>query len=111
METVTIDADCFIEMLWNRVREFYPARGYDNDFWTECFEYLKEVGFLRDDIQHNTPSYIVDNIAINGAIYPIDECAENYKEIEEDYNGSVEDWYTDKGYMKFGNYIVVNLGL
>lgn len=108
--TVEIDSDVFIDMLWDRVGEFKPARAFDDDFWTDCFAFLEEIGFMSDP-QYNSPSYIVDNIAINGDICEYDECKDNYYAIDDDYDGDVDEWINDNGYSIWGNYVVVNMGL
>ena len=59
----------------------------------------------------NNPMYIVDNIAVNGSIYEVEEVAEQYPEITEKYNGDIDEWMADNGYTYVGNYIVVNWGL
>ncbi len=107
--TVEIDEDVFIDLLWQRVNDFRPAEAYDEDFWTEVFDYLSESGWLKS--QYNNPSYIVDNIAVNGDICAIDDCAEYYDEINDDYDGDVDAWIDDNGYSRFGDYVVINLGL
>ena len=106
---VQIDDDVFIDMLWNRVNEFAP-NAFTDEFWEGIFEDLKDAGWLSDP-KKNYPSYIVDNIAINGDIKPIEECAENYSEIDESYGGDVEAWAEDKGYIIIDGYVVVNLGI
>ena len=108
--TVEIDSDVFIDLLWDRVDEFPSARGYSKKFWEQCFEYLEEVGFMGDP-QYNSPSYIIDNIAINGEILDFDECKDNFDEIESDYDGDVEEWANDEGYLIFDDMVVINLGL
>lgn len=107
--TVEIDEDVFIELLWERVNDFRPAQAYDDDFWTEVFDYLSETGWLDSD--YNNPSYIVDNIAVNGDICEKDECIKNYDAINDDYEGDVDAWIDDNGYLVFGDYVVINLGL
>ena len=71
--------------------------------------YLSEIGWLKPN--YNDPKYIVDNILINGEICHTDDCADNYDEIDEDYDGDVIAWAEDKGYLLFGDYVVINLGL
>ena len=107
---VKVDEDAFIDMCWQRVNEFRPAKGYDDDFWTEVFAYLSDIGWLKDPWE-NTPSFIVDNIAVNGDICAIEDCADNYSEINDDYGGDVDAWMDDNGYTRFGDYVVINLGL
>ena len=34
-----------------------------------------------------------------------------FDEIDEDYDGDVIAWAEDKGYLLFGDYVVINLGL
>lgn len=107
---VEIDDDIFIELLWDRVNSFTPAKGYDEEFWTECFDYLSEIGWMGDPWK-NDPKYIVDNIAVNGEIFALEDCADNYDEINDDYKGDVNAWIEDNGYLVFGDYVVINLGL
>lgn len=107
---VEIDDDAFIEMLWDRVNIFTPAKGYDEEFWTECFDYLSDIGWMGDPWKNN-PKYIVDNIAVNGEIFALEDCVDNYDEINDDYEGDVDAWIEDKGYLVFGDYVVINLGL
>lgn len=107
---VEIDEDIFVDLLNDRVREFYPAQGYDEEFWDECIDYLRQIGFMSNP-SYNDPKYIIDNIAVNGEIYPFDECAENFQEIEKDFNGDVNEWIQRNGYLKFGDYVVIRLGL
>jgi len=107
--TVEIDEDVFIDLLWERVNETRWGSNYSEDFWTECFNYLSEIGWLDSD--YNNPSYIVDNIGVNGDICAVEDCADNYDEINEDYDGDVDAWADDNGYLVFGGYVVINLGL
>ena len=108
--TVEIDADVFIDMCMDRVDELGKVAKFEGNFWAECMDYLSEIGFMRDP-KYNTPSYIVDNIVYNGEICHEDDCADNYDEINEDYDGDVTAWAEDNGYLLFGPYVVVNLGL
>lgn len=107
--TVEVDEDVFIDLIWNRIDNTKWGDNYSEDFWTEVIEYLSEIGWM--DSRYNNPSYIVDNIAINGEICKIDECADNYDAINDEYNGDVEAWAEDKGYLIFDDYVVINLGL
>ena len=107
---VKVDEDAFIDMCWQRVNDFRPAESYDEEFWTECFDFLSETGWLKDPWD-NTPSYIVDNIAVNGDICLKDECVDNYDAINDKYEGDVDAWIDDNGYLVFGDYVVINLGL
>ena len=36
--TVEIDEDVFIELLWERVNETKWGSKYSEDIWTECFD-------------------------------------------------------------------------
>ena len=58
----------------------------------------------------NDPQILIDNIAVNGAIYELDDVANQYDEINEDYDGNVEEWANDNGYSIIQNYVVVNWG-
>jgi hypothetical protein len=108
--TVEIDADVFIDMCMERVDELGKVADFKGNFWAECMDYLSEIGFMRDS-KYNTPSYIIDNIVYNGEICHEDDCADNHDEINEDYDGDVIAWAEDNGYLLFGPYVVVNLGL
>ena len=108
--TVEMDEDSFIDLCWDRVDEVKRNWGdYGDEFWEECFDYLSEIGWFKP--QYNAPKYIVDNILVNGEIFKKDECADNYDEINDDYDGDVETWVEDNGYLVFGDYVVINLGL
>ena len=107
--TVEIDSDIFIDMLWDRVNEMDSYDSYSEKFWKECFEYLDEIGFLKP--KFNKPSYIVDNIMINAEITPKDECADNYDDINEQFDGDVEAWAEEHGYFIWDDFVVINLGL
>lgn len=108
--TVEIDEDVFIELLWERVNETKWGSKYSEDFWTECFDYLSGIGWMNDPF-NNSPSFIVDNIGVNGEIWEKDECIKNYDEINDDYDGDVDEWIEDNGYLVFDDYVVINLGL
>lgn len=108
--TVEIDVDVFIELLWERVNDTKWGNKYSEDFWTECFDYLSEIGWMNDPYDNN-PSFIVDNIGINGEICEKDECIKNYDKINDDYDGDVDEWIDDNGYLVFDDYVVINLGL
>ena len=107
---VQIDDDVFIDMLWERVNDFGPAGDYDNDFWDNAFDYLKETGWLSDPFL-NKPNYIVDNIAVNSEIVHKDDAVKEYDEINSQYNGDVEEWAYENGYDICGDYIVLDWNL
>lgn len=107
--TVEIETTAFIDLLWDRVDEMRNYDSFTEKFWKECFEYLEDIGFFNP--KFNAPKYIIDNIMINGEICHKDDCADNYDEINEDYNGDVEEWADNNGYPIFDDYVVVNFGL
>lgn len=107
--TVKVDEDVFIDMIWDRINNTKWGDTYSEEFWTEVIDYLSDGDWFGDS-QYNNPSYIVDNIAINGEICEIDECADNYDAINDKYDGDVEAWAEDKGYLIFDDYVVINLG-
>jgi len=109
METVEISEDIFIDMLWERINEFQPAKAYDKNFWADCIDYLSEIGWMGEP-RYNNPMYIVDNVAV-GDICAIEDCANNYDAIDNKYDGDVTAWIEDNGYLVFGDYVVINLGL
>ena len=107
--TVQVDEDQFIGMLWDRVKDFRPAEDYTDDFWAEVFAYLQDTGWL--DAKKMNPLYIIDNIAVNGDICEYKDCIDNYDDINKKYDGNVDEWIEDKGYLMFDKYVVLNLGL
>ena len=108
--TVEIEADVFVDMCMERVAELGRVAEFEGNFWADCMEYLSEIGWMKDPWDNN-PSFIVDNIGVNGEICKKDECADNYDEINEDYEGDVDEWIDDNGYLVFDDYVVINLGL
>ena len=108
--TVEIDEDVFIDMIWERINDTNWGRKYPEEFWTEVIDYLSETGWMGDPYD-NSPSFIVDNIGVNGDICAYDECLDNYDEITKKYDGDVDEWIEDKGYLVFDDYVVINLGL
>lgn len=104
--TVTIDEDVFVDMLWDRVENCPFGNPYDEDFWTETFEYFEGTGWMQDP-RRNDPKYIIDNIVVNGSIKSVDEVPNEF-----DLNGmSVEEWAEAEGYPILGGYVVINWGL
>lgn len=111
-DTVVVDKDNFIDWCWDRVNERYSDY-FSDEFWEECFDYLAEDGFLSKP-QYNDPAYIVDNIAINGEIVAKEDCSSDdyFPEINNAiYKGDVDKWIDNNGYLVFGDYVVINLGL
>lgn len=109
MKTVEIHEDDFINMLWDRVEALGREADYGDDFWNGVFDYLSDIGWLKP--QYNTPLYIIDNIVYNGDICAVEDCADNYEVVNRDYDGDVYAWAEDKGYLIFGDFVVLNLGL
>jgi len=106
--TITIDEDLFIDMLWDRVNEVQNTMkwcNYSDAFWEDTFDYLSSTGWLKSD--KNTPSYIIDNIAINGEIVDFDEVKDNY----DIGNKTVEEWADENGYPICDGYVVINFGI
>lgn len=110
---VTIDDDAFIDMLWDRVDEFCPG-SYSDEFWDAAFDYLKEVGWLSNPIL-NKPSYIVDNIYINGNIKTLEEIRENYTfpdiDMDKMSDDELSEYLIENGWFVMGDRFVKNLGL
>ena len=113
MVTMEIDDDTFKDMLWERVQNFYPAQNcYPDWVWDALFDDLESWGWLKPE--YNYPSYIVDNLAVNGEIKP-------YEEVETDYDlkgMSVEEYVENNGGSIYYNpddenekYVVINYGL
>lgn len=110
---VIIDDDVFIDMLWNRVDEFCPD-SYSEEFWNAVFDYLKDTGWLPDPA-HNSPSYIVDNIYVNGNIKTLEEIRENYTfpdiDMDKMSDDELSDYLIENGWFVMGDRFVKNLGL
>lgn len=83
MAIIQIDSDILKDLCMDRVNEFYAARAYPESFWKAVLDDLDQIGWL--DPQYNSPSYIVDNIAVNGEYHTLEECYDNgiLKEGEE----------------------------
>ncbi|MCD8208616.1 MAG: hypothetical protein LUD72_11815 [Bacteroidales bacterium] len=75
-QTVTITMDDYIKLLNARRAEVEP-RGWTipDCVWNYFIEIIEDCG-TGDNPQHNSPSYVVDNIAVNGDYGNFD----NYKE-------------------------------
>lgn len=101
---VLIDNEIFKGLLFDRANSFEPAKNYPEEFWEEIIQYLEDVGFLTP--RYNDPKYIIDNIAINGEIKTLEELLEDYKTEEK-----VEKVSEKEGWLKVGEYYVLNLGL
>lgn len=96
---VQMDDDQFISLCWDRINEFPPAKSYPDSFWTAIFNYLKELEWLSP--QYNYPSYIVDNIAVNGDFIS-----------KEDFEAENPGKGVDPEWNKFGDYYCRgNMGL
>ena len=109
MVTMKVDDDTFKDMLWERVQNYGYDKYYPESVWWGIFDNLEVMGWLKPE--YNTPSYIVDNIAINGEIKPYDEIESNYN-----LDGmSVDEWIEDNGYYVVGDpdeqYVIINYGL
>lgn len=110
---VTIDDDVFIDMLRDRVDYFCPG-SYSDEFWDAAFDYLKEVDWLSDPTL-NTPSYIVDNIYVNGEVRTLEEIRENYTFPDIDMtkmsDDELSDYLVENDWLILGDRFVKNLGL
>ena len=113
MVTMEVDDDVFKDMLWDRVNTFPPAQNcYPDWVWDCLFDDLEQMGWLKPE--YNYPSYIVDNLAINGDIRP-------YEDVENEYDlkgMSVEEYVENNGgiiytspYDDNERYVVMNYGL
>lgn len=83
MAIIQIDSGILEDLCMERAKEFYAARDYPESFWKAIIGHLDDTGWL--DPQYNCPTYIVDNIAVNGEYYTLEECYEKgiLKEGEE----------------------------
>lgn len=111
---VMIDDDVFIDMLWERVNTFCPD-SYSEEFWDAVFDYLKETGWLPNPA-HNSPSYIVDNIYVNGEVKTMEEIRENYSypgvDITKMSDDELRNYLAEEtDWMTMGDRFVRRLGL
>lgn len=111
---VTIDDDVFIDMLWERVNTFCPD-SYSKEFWDAVFDYLKETGWLPNPA-HNSPSYIVDNIYVNGEVKTLEEIRESYSYPDVDITKMSDDELRnylaeETDWMTMGDRFIRRLGL
>jgi hypothetical protein len=108
---VMIDDDLFIDMCMTRVDDFPPAEAYPESFWKAALERLRETGWL--DENKNTPSYIVDNIAVNGEIKTLEEIRDNYTILGMDQmsDEELEEHLIETEWEKVDNYFVRRWGL
>ena len=106
--TVKMNGETFIDLLRDRVLEVYAARNYPNSFWEGVWDYYRDTGFPTDsDGCVLAPSVIVDNIAVNGEIKTFEELhSEGY--LDED---TTKDELLESGWLKIGNYYVINWGI
>lgn len=99
--TVEMPEDEFIGLLWERVSNS-SFNSYDDDFWDITFDWLSQAGWLEP--RYNYPSYIVDNIAVNGDI--VDKSEQDLTEDE------IQQMIDDGDILyETKNYLVFNLGL
>ena len=111
---VVIDDDVFIDMLWDRVNEFCPD-SYSEEFWNAVFDYLKDTGWLSDPA-HNSPSYIVDNIYVNGEVKTLEEIREKYSypgvDLAEMSDDELRNYLAEEtNWLAMGDRFVRRLGL
>lgn len=99
--TVEIDESEFIELLLERVYSDYNNY-YDDEVWNACFEFLSESGWLEPS--RNNPSYIVDNIAVNGDIVAKED-------LPREYGKSFEEMDEDEYLFATDNYVIFNMGV
>ena len=112
MVTMEVDDGTFRDMLWERIGQFPPSQNcYPDWVWDALFDDLEDMGWLKPE--YNYPSYIIDNLAVNGEIKPISEVESDY-----DLEGmSVEEWADEKGYRILPDpdgeesYVLINYGL
>ena len=83
---IEIDLDDYIEMLERRKREVADNFGWTipDGVWDHFLEILEDCGSVGEN---SSPSYIVDNIAVNGDYGPI----ENYSLLDEMIQNAIEE--------------------
>lgn len=87
--TIEIDLDVYVGMLENR-REQITPRGWTipNGVWEFFVDILEDCGI---NTEHSDPSYIVDNLALNGDYGP----CEDYLEID-DILAEIDEVFDDR---------------
>lgn len=107
---VELTDETFKEMCLERVDTF--ANGsYSSEFWDEALDRLAENGWLEPE--YNRPSYIVDNIYVNGEIRTADEMrSENDFGFDENTTDEeIEAKAEEEGWDKCAEYYIINWGL
>ena len=105
MDFVQVPEDIFIDACWERVNDRYPNY-YPDEVWQWCFDLLSDCGWLRD-ANNNYPSYIVDNIAINGEIVPIADL----QEYDVPEGVDVYEYAEEQGWSIVADYVIINMGV
>lgn len=116
--TVEIDEDVFIDMIWERINNTDFGQKYSDEFWEEIISWFEGSDWFGPD--DNSPSYFVDNIAVNGQIYTFEDFLIGYEGwdsdkvqsmTEDEMIEAIEEICDEEGYSIVDEWVVVNLGL
>lgn len=117
---VKILEDDFIDMLWERIELRDYSNRFPDEFWEGVIDFLVDTDYFIDNKpEYNTPSYIIDNISINGSIYNYEDFLKQYGKYddellnmtEDEIEDTVEEICEEEGYDIIAGYVIVNWGL
>jgi hypothetical protein len=94
MDTVEISMDDYLDMLDNRRGEIEP-RGWTipDAVWDYAMQVIEECGI---DPEHSSPSYVVDNLAVNGDYGMVCDYGGILDAIQDERNGNAMFLYETK---------------
>lgn len=109
-KNILMDEDVFVELLWNYIplaqEKFH--RDYPDDVWHVAIETLASSNWADLKPEQMDPSYIIDNIAVNGDIMPVEDVMkeEGFTTDEE-----FEDYVNENGYEVIAGFLVRHWGI
>lgn len=100
--------------LWDACAErAAKMSSYPSDFWDEVLDYFSTIGWFEPE--KNAPSYIVDNIEINGEILEIEDFKKEFPEFADLEGEELFEAISEEDYdyidCDSGLYVVLNWGL
>lgn len=116
--TVEIDEDIFIDMIWERIKNTELGHKYSDEFWEEIISWYEGSDWFGPD--KNNPGYFVDNIAVNGRIYTFENFLVEHEDwdpdeveymSEDELLEAVKEICDEEGYYIVDEWVVVDLGL
>lgn len=109
-KTITMDEDTFVQLLWNYIpsAEEKFHKELPDDIWQVAIESLADSDWAGISPDHMEPSYIIDNIIVNGDIMPAEDVMK-----EEGFNedGELIDYVEENGYELIADYVIRHWGI